>query len=807
MKIFLQLILILGLFSPAQAQRTTTETGSLAGTVLTAAGHPAANVNVSIEQTGLITVTDGNGTFHFDRVPVGNQIVVTTFAGMETSRQTVRVTAGESTSVKISLHQNTELERVIVDASPEKPEGAYVAKMPLERTENPQVYHSIDSRTLEAQLATDFDKALKNAPGLRKMWESTGRGGDGAAYYSMRGFSVQPTLVNGLPGLTNGSLDPAGIERIEVIKGPSGTLFGSSLISYGGLINVITKKPYRGFGGQASYVAGSFGLNRITADVNAPLDKENTVIMRVNTAFHSENSFQDAGFEKSFFVAPSLSYQANDRLSFLLSAEFLSAEGTNPTMLFLNRSSPLQYENLADLNYDPELSLTSNEVSIKNPRYHMQAEMIYRLSPEWTSQTVLSRGYAKSDGLYSYLWDNGFDKPQFSLFISDQNAHSLTTDIQQNFTGDFLVGGLRNRLVVGLDYFRRETHDYSSGYPWFYDVTPQGEIDYVDPYTGETVSPRYLTRESIDAVLASSPRANLNTRDETYSIYFSDVLNITPQLLAMASLRLDHFHTRGDLTTDEDDFEQTALSPKFGLVYQPLKDQLSLFGNYMNGFRNVAPATVSDVNGENPVTKTFEPEHANQTEFGVKTNLFDGRVSSTLSVYHIKVSNRVMPDPENINNSIQGGEVESKGLEVDLDLRPVPGLNILAGYSYNDSEVLRGPEESTFEEEGKRPGEAGPNSLFNAWATYEISQGTLEGWGIGFGANSASELIILDSKITGKFTVPGYTILNAALFYHTEKFRITLKLDNLSDERYYTGWSTINPQRPRSLAAGITYRF
>ena len=58
--------------------------------------------------------------------------------------------------------------------------------------------------------------------------------GDGAGYYSLRGFAVQPTMINGLPGLTNGSLDPANIDKIEVIKGPSGTLFGSSLISYGG---------------------------------------------------------------------------------------------------------------------------------------------------------------------------------------------------------------------------------------------------------------------------------------------------------------------------------------------------------------------------------------------------------------------------------------------------------------------------------------------------------------------------------------------------------------------------------------------
>src|SRR5690606_5957807 len=412
MKIVLQLMLFCGLVLPALAQEPVAETGTITGIIVTSLGYPAANINVSLDQTGIGAISDKGGKFRLTGVQPGTYTLLTTYAGTEASRQQVRVGAGELVSVEITLKQNTELERVVVQAATYKQEGEYVAKMPLDRIENPQVYHSIESKTLESQLATDLDKALKNAPGLQKMWESTGRGGDGAGYYSMRGFSVQPTLVNGLPGLTNGSLDPAGIERIEVIKGPSGTLFGSSLVSYGGLINVISKKPYQGFGGQASYVAGSFGLNRITADVNAPLDRDNDVIMRVNTAFHSENSFQDAGFKRSFFVAPALSYEVNERLSFLLSAEFLAAEGTNPTMLFLNRSSSLQYENLADLGYDPELSLTSNDLSIKNPRYHVQVEMRYRISPEWTSQTVVSRGFAKSDGLYSYLWDNGFDKPQ-----------------------------------------------------------------------------------------------------------------------------------------------------------------------------------------------------------------------------------------------------------------------------------------------------------------------------------------------------------------------------------------------------------
>src|SRR5690606_41706804 len=91
-----------------------------------------------------------------------------TNGGTEASRQQVRVGAGELVSVEITLKQNTELERVVVQAATYKQEGEYVAKMPLDRIENPQVYHSIESKTLESQLATDLDKALKNAPGLQK---------------------------------------------------------------------------------------------------------------------------------------------------------------------------------------------------------------------------------------------------------------------------------------------------------------------------------------------------------------------------------------------------------------------------------------------------------------------------------------------------------------------------------------------------------------------------------------------------------------------------------------------------------------
>jgi iron complex outermembrane receptor protein len=783
------------------------DTGSIRGTIKTSDGNPAAYVNIALEQTSKGTVANASGEYKLTGIAPGTYTLVASFVGLSSQRQTVDVRAGEQSTADFVLNENAEQLQEIVVSGRHMAESPFVAKMPLKNMENPQVLSSVSSEILKQQAVTSFDDALNNVPGIHKLWESTGRGGDGASYYALRGFEAQATMINGLPGLTNGSLDPSNIERIEVIKGPSGTLFGSSLISYGGLVNTVTKRPHSGFAGEVSYLAGSFGLNRITADVNAPI-VNNDVIVRVNTAYHTENSFQDAGFRKSFFIAPSLSYKVNDRLSFLVSTEFMQEEKTNPAMVFLGRDTPLQFENLAALNYNPDLSLTSNDLSIRNPRYNLQGQMNYKLSDTWTSQTVLSRGVARSEGYYSYLYDNENGLGEFGLYFSRQQAQTLSSDIQQNFVGDFKIGNMRNRLVAGLDYFQRNVIDNGSGYSWVHNVTPQGDISNINPFTGEEEI-HYLTRPSIDALLASSGMNSNNTKDASYSVYFSDVINITPQLLAMASLRLDYFDTEGDVKTSDDDYDQTALSPKFGLVYQPIADKLSLFANYMNGFKNVAPSLVYDASGKNVIgVRTFEAEHANQLEFGSKLNLFSDALIVTASYYDISVENVVTAEPGgNGRNMVQGGEVRSKGFEFDLNANPVKGLNIIAGFSHNDSEVVKGDEANVWLETGRRPIYSGPADMVNFWATYAFSSGALNGFGVGAGGNYSSSLPILDSKVTGTFRLPEYTVINASVFYNMSRVRVAVNVNNVADKRYYTGYSTVNPQKPRNGTLSISYKF
>jgi iron complex outermembrane recepter protein len=688
-----------------------------------------------------------------------------------------------------------QLKEVVVEGLHEnkykKESSETVAKMPLKDIENPQVYNSIPANLLKEQVVTNFNDALKNATGVARLWESTGRNGDGAEYYSMRGFSVQPTMTNGLPSLTNTTIDPINIDNIEVIKGPSGTLFGSSVISYGGLINVVTKKPYQNFGGEISYNNETYGSNRVTADINLPVNDKMAV--RVNSAYTNEESFQDAGFSNAFFIAPSVKYEVNDKLTFLVNTEFYKNTSARQSMIFLSRFSPLSFDSMELFDRNYKNSFTSNDLTMENNGFNMQMQALYKLSNNWTSQTVLSKSSTRTNGYYHYLWDSA-NGDEFTRFISKANGTFYTTDIQQNFIGDFKIGNLRNRMVVGLDYYNSRLINGGSGW------VANGVVSLVNGTdTG------ILTQAGTDALLTGNFAGNTEATQEIMSVYVSDVLNITNKLSVMASLRLDYFDGKASQWDAEETKGQVALSPKFGAVYQIIENKVSVFGNYMNGFQNVAPRTVADLDGSNPRIKEFDPEQANQYEFGLKTSLYKDIISASLSYYDIRVKDRIITDPNNINNAIQGGEVESKGVELSIVASPIKGLNIITGISHNKAEVTKEtPGEGYL---GLRPEEAGPETLVNFWANYTVTEGQLKGFGIGFGGNYASEYKTLNRANTGTFELPAYTILNSVLSYDDAKFNVSLKLNNMLNEKYYSGWSTVTPQQLRSLIAGITYKF
>lgn len=778
----------------------------ISGVVVDNSDQSLYGVTVSVKGTDIKTATDLDGKFKIENVK-GVQTLVISSIGFKTKQ--VAVTAPKS-DVTIILYEGNELlDEIVLSNNKNKfsrRKTAYVAKLPLKNIENSQVYNTITDELLVSQNVNNFEDALKNATGVDKLWQSTGRPGDGAGYYAIRGFATQPQLVNGMPGITNGFVNPFNVERIEVIKGPSATLFGSTVTSYGGLINIVTKKPFKGTGGHISVGGGSFGFKKMTVDLNTTDSSTEKVSIRFNAGFQSEDSFQDAGFRESLFMAPSVSYQVNDKLTLNFNYELSSTKQTNPVFLFLNRLGPLAFNTIEALNYNPELSLTDNSLAIKNPTQNYRGEIAYKITDNWSSQTVISGGKAESRGYYTFInniFANPLDatqpNPFFAVVGQRSDAQTNSFDIQQNFTGDVKIGDVRNRILVGIDYLETQNIDNSSEFRGLNLITAQGQLLQGLP----------ANQENLDLVLTGAGNANTNVNQNILSAYVSDVVNILPELSVMAGVRYDRFNYKGDKNTTADDlsaYTKSTFSPKVGVVYQPILNKVSVFANFQNGFNYVNPElTLADP--ANPTAGlqllSFDLENANQFEGGVKTNLFSNKLEATLSYYNITVDNKIFGFGA---TKQQDGKVNSQGFELDVNAYPVEGLNLRGGFAYNDSEVLESASNPLLV--GRRFGEAGAEITYNFWADYRFLEGTIKDFGVTFGLNGTTDYNTVENyPHVGEFTLPGYTVFNAGLYYDHTKFRLSFNVNNLTNETYYKGWSTVTPQQPRAFFGALTYKF
>ena len=190
-------------------------------------------------------------------------------------------------------------------------------------------------------------------------------------------------------------------------------------------------------------------------------------------------------------------------------------------------------------------------------------------------------------------------------------------------------------------------------------------------------------------------------------------------------------------------------------------------------------------------------------EGGVKLDLFSHKLSFTACYYEITVDNVTRPESvekngTSYNITVQDGSQVSKGIEVDAVANPLPGLNIVAGYSYNDTRNKKSDPNVV----DRRPNSAGLRNLANGWISYTLLDGKVKGLGVGVGGNYGSYNMVTNSLATGTFTLPAYKVLNATIFYN-----VGVKVDNLSNEQYYKGWSTFEPQMPRRVSASVAFRF
>jgi len=767
-------ILLLAISTTLFAQQKTKT--NLKGQIQTSDGKEAPYVTVVIKDTKYGTVTDSKGAFELRNITSGNHILQIRIVGYQSQEFPFEASEGQNVVLPvIKINEDAQaLNEVLIKGNSNKfdaRETDYVARMPLANLENPQVYSSVSKELLADQVVIDYKDALRNVAGIAP--NNNPAGGTGG---TIRGFNVNTTVQNGM-AVQVYQQDMINLERIEVIKGPSGTLFGSSIVGFGGLINQVTKKPFENFKGEVSYTGGSYELSRFTVDINAPINQDKTVLLRVNAAAHNEGTFQTFGHTRMYTFAPSLSYKVDEKLSFIFDAALNTTNRS--TVAYYQNLNKTSYRNFKDIPLDFKTSLGGENIDaqLTSSNYFTQAK--YKISKNWTSLTNIALGSNRIEHS-NQIYPQWTSDTTFNRTISNYGPRIFTSvNMQQNFTGEFKIGPFRNRLLAGVDYytFRSQLRFTAAG---TYDI-----VNTKKPIPG-------MNLEKINAMVAAVPNSNNETKLSTYSAYASNVINLTDKLVAMLSLRVDRFVNKPTVTNGvaaTNDYKQTAFSPKLGLVYQLVKDQISVFGNYMNGFQNVAPVIQPD-----GTTSVFKPMQANQWETGIKAEALGGKISGTISYYSIDMKNATYVEQ---GRTVQSGSQESKGFEAELVANPLNGLNLIAGYAKNSSKIAKSTPELTGKKISANPGE-----YFNLWASYKFTGKVLRNIGFGIGGNYVAESFF-DAANT--ITIPSYTAINASLFYDQPKWRFTIKGNNLGNEQYWSNYGIA--QSLRQITGNVIFKF
>ncbi|RYY45101.1 MAG: TonB-dependent receptor, partial [Chitinophagaceae bacterium] len=300
--------------------------------------------------------------------------------------------------------------------------------------------------------------------------------------------------------------------------------------------------------------------------------------------------------------------------------------------------------------------------------------------------------------------------------------------------------------------------------------------------------------------------------------YVQDLLHLSDKLKLLAGVRWsmqqsDAITTNYLLKDSIGKGKATAIdafSPRFGLVYRPTKS-FSAFASYSNSF---AVNTGTDVNGN-----ALEPSIIDQFEIGVKNELFEGRLSANLTLYKI-INNNLAQTAQfladgtaNNNSAIKDltGQTTSNGVELDIAAQPIPGLQLLAGYSYNDMRYTKTKKGKGYYFEGDRLVNT-PAHTANASGFYTFQKGKAKGMKLGLSAlyigkriggwNNTQQQIQPNRMIA----VNGYTTLDLSAGYSFKKISLLVKASNIFNEfNYYVHENySVNPIAPRMFTGTLS---
>ncbi|MEC4589661.1 TonB-dependent receptor [Nitrospirillum amazonense] len=594
----------------------------------------------------------------------------------------------------------------------------------------------------------------------------------------IRGFPAE-VYVDGLPifGGNQQAFDPAslvGTERIEVLKGPTATLYGGGLGSpLGGLINIVSERPDDKFGGFVALRGGSFSTWNPYGDVNLPLAPG--VAARIGAEYQRNDSWIDQVHGEKWAVKPSLSIQLGPQTDLLVQAQ-------------VNHNSQLEYSGLpatqalaGQLDRDAFPGATNGQplTSVDN---QIATLALHHTFSDDLKLTVSGRYYnskVKENG--SFL-DSGSD-PATPTVFSIYALNMLTTtqegalDANLLAKGDVLGG--HHEVLVGASY---DYTAFDSGMG--FSGIPLGSIDLANPVYNLS----FGALQPLDYVE--------NDKYQTIAAYLQDQATYG-RLHLTGALRFTNLHFRENQGGPEDTYKSYShVSPRVGATFD-LIPGLALYGSYSTAFR----AAFGFVGLQPP-----QPETSTNYEAGVKLELKELGLSGTVAAFNQTYENVPESDPNNPGFSVQVGEQRARGVEVDFIWEPTPAFSLLANYAYTEAQVtkdyaINGDVGNTLPRVPKNSGRIA--------ARYRILDGAAQGLSFGAGVTAFSAR---QDTLPNSVWVPGYAMVDAQAAYDFGRYTVEVSAVNLGgskayDAYEYFGYPVVMPVQPRSAYVTLKARF
>ncbi len=632
----------------------------------------------------------------------------------------------------------------------------------------PIAISAFNAQALEDRGAVNINDITNFVPNMQ--FSAAASGTVGASSIALRGIGQSDFITTTEPGVglyldgvylarvTGAALDLADIERVEVLRGPQGTLFGRNTI--GGAVNVITKKPSGDFNGNAQLTLGNNNRFNGRFSVDFPIMDD---VLSGRVSFLSKNS-DGYGFdsdpagdggnlavENDIAGRVQLLFTPKENISFLFSADHTRRRGT---VIPHGRAASTIPGDISLLpNDDPDL------VRLSAPIQDDLDVTGFALTTEIGMGEVnlkLITAYREQSGQSGQDFDGGSDNILDQFITSSQDQFSQ--EIQ--FTGTSLDDKLE--WLIGAYYFKEN-----------------GQFD----------SDIVLTGVPIDIFTNSETESYAAFVQGTYQV--SDKLSVTGGIRWTSETKaidIDTFFGPFQLVDAQESNKFEAFSPKVSIDYQA-SDDLLVYASVSRGFRsggfNGRPFSPNDVT-------PFDEETTTAYEIGVKADMMEKRVRLNIAGFYTDYKD-IQLTATTLNEQGQfivltanAGKAEIYGIEAELQARPTEDLFIYGSVGYADNGNVSPLEGFDFDTStgGNLPGASEWTLSFGGNYDFEVGNDMIGMVGIDYSYRSRYDHQA--SNQTAAVEENGYGLLNARLIVgpDDEKWKLTFYGKNLTDEVY-----------------------